>query len=75
MKKRPKLTTATGINLNEALILAEELGFRIRPIRQSGEVLVCHPYFRTPVRVSIHRRDCPRSLSSRINQMLRFNQN
>jgi hypothetical protein len=75
MKKRRVRTTATGMNLTDALILAEDLGFRVRTIRQSGELLMWHPYFPTPVKLSARRRDCPRSLSHRINQMLTFDRN
>ncbi len=72
MADRRSKRSITGSNLRPVLKMAEQLGFTVRAVDSSGDVLVSHPFFTRPLRVSIHRKDCPRALSNRVGQLLRF---
>lgn len=64
-----------GMDLRSALSLAIKLGFHVRDIQGTGEILVSHPYFPKRIRINARRKDCPRALSCRIGQMLRGQDN
>lgn len=53
----------SGMNLNEALRAACELGCQVKAVRRTGEIRVRHPMLPRYVRVNIRRKDCPRELT------------
>ncbi len=65
-----KLEIHSGMNLREALEVAEELGCTVRPRRGTGEFIVSHPRWGRTIRVSRGRRDCPRLLTVLLRQLL-----
>jgi hypothetical protein len=54
-----------GCNLRAALQFARSRGCTVRPVRRTGELLISHPAEPSRrIRVSGHRKDTPRSLTS-----------
>jgi hypothetical protein len=69
MKSRPH--THSGIDLRKALARAQELGCDLRRPHATDDVIVSHPRFPRPIRVSTGRKDCPRALSTWLNRLTR----
>lgn len=62
--------TLSGQNLRSVLDRARRLGCTVSYNAQ-GEVVVSHPAWPRRMRVSGHRRDAPRSLTSLLDRLLR----
>ena len=60
-----------GVDLRKALEVAKELGCTIRRPHATSDVIVRHPSVVRSVRVSLGRKDSPRSLTSLLNHLCR----
>jgi hypothetical protein len=69
MKARPH--THSGIDLRKALAAARRLGCHLRAAHATDDLIVSHRNFPRPIRVSMGRKDCPRSLSTWLNRLTR----
>src|SRR5262245_22627480 len=70
-EEEERVKTLTGINLRKALRLATDLGCTLRNPKATGDILITHPLLKKPIRVSGHRKDCPRVLSTALTRLLR----
>jgi hypothetical protein len=53
----------SGMNLRDALSLAERAGCRVAQVRRHGEYRIHPPHGGASVKVNQRRKDCPRKLT------------